>query len=80
LDLNWSEKLAKFYIWSVTLYSADTWKLRKVDRKYLESFEVWCWRKTEKIIWTDRVRNEEVLRKKSQWREEYPTNSKNKEG
>ena len=25
------------------------------------SFEMWCWRRTEKISWTDRVRNEEVL-------------------
>jgi hypothetical protein len=37
------------------------WTLRQVDQKYLESFEMWCWRRMEKIIWTDRVRNEEVL-------------------
>ena len=30
---------------------------------YLETFEKWCWRKVEKISWTDRVENEEVLRK-----------------
>ena len=29
--------------------------------KYLESFEMWCWRRMEKISWTDHVRNEEVL-------------------
>jgi hypothetical protein len=34
---------------------------RKEDQKYLESFDMWCWRRIEKIIWTDRVRNEEVL-------------------
>jgi hypothetical protein len=28
----------------------------------MESFEMSFWRRTEKIIWTDRVRNEEVLR------------------
>jgi hypothetical protein len=28
-----------------------------VDRKYVESFEMWCWRRTEKIIWADCVRN-----------------------
>jgi hypothetical protein len=28
---------------------------------YLESFEMWCWRRMEKINWTDRVRKEEVL-------------------
>jgi len=31
--------------------------LRKVDRKYLESYEMWCWRRMEKISWTDRVGN-----------------------
>jgi len=35
--------------------------LRAVDQKHLESFEMWCWRKMEKISWTDHVRNEEVL-------------------
>ena len=35
--------------------------LRKVDQKYLGSFEMWCWRRVEKISWTDRVRNEEEL-------------------
>jgi hypothetical protein len=43
------------------LYCAETWALRKVDQKYLGSFEMWCWRRMEKISWTDRVRNEEVL-------------------
>jgi hypothetical protein len=27
----------------------------------MESFEMWCWRRMEKISWTDHVRNEEVL-------------------
>jgi hypothetical protein len=27
----------------------------------VESFEMWCWRRMEKINWTDRVRNEKVL-------------------
>jgi hypothetical protein len=37
--------------------------LRKVDLKYLGSFEMWCWRRLEKISWTDRVRNEEALQR-----------------
>jgi hypothetical protein len=35
--------------------------LRAADQKHLESFEMWCWRRMEKIIWTGHVRNEEVL-------------------
>ena len=42
------------------LYGAETWTLRAVDQKHLESFEM-CWRRMEKISWTDHVRDEEVL-------------------
>jgi len=35
--------------------------LRKVDQKYLKNFEMLCWRRMEKIILMDRVKNEEVL-------------------
>jgi hypothetical protein len=60
LDLKLKKKLVKCYIWSIVLYSAETWTLRAVDQKHVESFEM-CWRRMEKIIWTDHVRNEEVL-------------------
>jgi len=42
------------------LCGAETWTLGKVVQKYLENFEMWCWRK---ISWTDRVKNEEVLQR-----------------
>ena len=50
----------KCYIWSISLYGAETWTLRRVDQKYMESFEMWWWRNME-ISCTDCVRNEEVL-------------------
>jgi hypothetical protein len=40
------------------LCGADTWTLRNVDQKYLESSEMWSWRR-KKISWIDRARNEE---------------------
>jgi hypothetical protein len=40
---------------------AETWTLRAVDQKHLGSLEMWCWRRMEKIVWIDHVRNEEVL-------------------
>ena len=40
---------------------AETWTLRAVDQKHLESFEMWCSRRMEEISWTDHVRNEDVL-------------------
>ena len=61
LDLNLRKKLVKCYIWSMALYGAENWTPRAVDQKYLGSFEMLCWRRMEKISWTDHVRNEKVL-------------------
>ena len=42
LDLELREKVEKCYIWSVALYGDETWTLRAVDQKQLESFELCC--------------------------------------
>ena len=52
MDLEMRKKLMKCYIWSIALYGAETWTLRAVDHKNLESFEMWCWRRMVKISWT----------------------------
>jgi hypothetical protein len=49
------------YIWTIALYGAETWTLRATDQKYLESVEMWSWRRMEKISWTEHMRNEIVL-------------------
>ena len=41
LDLYLRKKLVKCCIWSIALYGAETWTLRKVDQKYLERSEMW---------------------------------------
>ena len=61
LDLELRKMLVKYYVWSIAVYGAETWTLRAKDQKHLESFEMWCWRRMEKISWTDHVRNEEVI-------------------
>jgi hypothetical protein len=61
MDFELRKKQAKCYVWSIALYGAETWMRWAVDQKHLESFEMWCWRRMEKIIWTEHVRNEEVL-------------------
>jgi hypothetical protein len=39
----------------------ETWTLQKLDQKYLESFEMWFWKRMKKISWKDHVSNEAVL-------------------
>ena len=61
LYLELRKKLVKCFVWSIALCGAETWTFRAVDKKQLESFEMWCWRRMVKISWIDHVRKEEVL-------------------
>jgi hypothetical protein len=61
-DLNLRTKPVKRHIWSIVFHGAETWTLREVDRKYLEGLELCCWKRMDKINWTNNVKNEEVLR------------------
>ena len=45
---------------------------------FLIYFEMWCWRRTEKISWTDHVRNEKVLLRAKEQRNILHETSKRK--
>src|SRR6218665_2744564 len=55
--------MVKALIWSVMLYGAETWPMRKEDVKRIEAFEMWIWRRMERISWTEHRTNEELLKK-----------------
>ena len=57
------KKIVKTVIWSVALYCAETWSLRKEDISRIEALEMWIWRRIERISWTEKKTNEEVLRR-----------------
>jgi len=40
-DLNLRKKLVKCYVWSIALYSAETWTLLKKHKKCLGRFQMW---------------------------------------
>jgi hypothetical protein len=63
LDLNLRKKLVKYYFWSMDVYGAETWTLWKVDQKYPERFEMWCFKSIEETNPTEFVENQEVLKK-----------------
>jgi len=59
--LDTRKNFLKIYVWSVTLYGSETRTVSATEKKKLEAFEMWCYRKMLKIIWSDRITNEEVL-------------------
>lgn len=54
-------KIVKTLVWTTLLYGCETWTLRKEDIRKLEALEMWIWRRMEKISWTQKITNEEVL-------------------
>src|ERR1700733_10483390 len=61
MNRNLKKRLIKTLVWSTVLYGSETWTMRKEDIKKLEAFEMWTWRKMEKISWTEQKTNEELL-------------------
>jgi len=62
MNLELKKRIMKCLVWSVALYAAETWTLKQTDRRRLEAFEMYIWRRMEKISRLDKVTNEEVLR------------------
>ena len=51
------------------MYGCESWNINKECRKKLEAMEMRIWRRILKIPWTQRVKNEEVLRRVQSKRE-----------
>ena len=69
MNLELKKRIMKCLVWSVALYAAETWLLTQTDRRRLEAFEMWIWRRMEKIRWHDKAANEEALRKVNEYRQ-----------
>ena len=54
--------MIKTLVWSIALYASETWTLRKEEYKKLDALEMWLSRRMEKVSWTQRRTNEEILK------------------
>ena len=63
LNISTRIRTLKAYVWSTLLYGSETWTLNKTLKMKIEAAEMWFYRRMLKISWTDRVSNEEVLRR-----------------
>lgn len=55
------KRLVKCLVWPVALYGCETWTLRKAEIDKLKAFEMWIWRRMERVSWQDKKSNEQVL-------------------
>ena len=69
LDFNLRNKMVKCYTWSIAFCGAETWTLRKADKKCLERFEMWRCKRMDQL---DRL-CEKWSVTENHGGEEYPT-------
>ena len=50
-------KLVKFLVFPIVLYGAETWTMRKHERRKIDAFELWCWRRVLRVSWMERKTN-----------------------
>ena len=62
ITLETKVKLIKALIFPIALYGSEAWVLRKSDRKIIDAFEIWCWRRLLRIPWAARKSNVDVLK------------------
>src|SRR6267154_2594316 len=56
-------KILNCFVFSILNYGCESWTWNKAMRKKVNAFEMWCYSRILKIIWRDRVRNKEILRR-----------------
>jgi hypothetical protein len=54
-------KIAETMIFPIVTYGSESWTVRKKDRKKIDAFELWTWRRILRTPWTDRRTNVSIL-------------------
>ena len=47
----------------VATYSCESWTVKKAECWRIDAFELWCWRRLPRVLWTARRSNQSILRK-----------------
>ncbi len=60
-------RLVNEIVFAIATYGCETWTLKRVDRRRIDAFELWCWRRLLRIPWTARITNQEKLDRIEPW-------------
>ena len=44
-------------------YGCESWTVKKAERQRIDAFELWCWRRLLRVLWTARRSNQSILKK-----------------
>ena len=63
-DITLSTKvhLVKDMVFPVVMYGCESWTIKKAERRRIDAFELWCWRRLLRVPWTARRSNQSILK------------------
>ena len=47
-------RLVKTMVFPVVMYGCESWTVKKAERQRIDAFELWCWRRLLRVLWTAR--------------------------
>ena len=55
----------KAMVFPVVMYGCESWTIKKAERRRIDAFELWCWRRLLRVPWTARRSNQSILKEVS---------------
>ena len=54
--------LVKAMVFPVIMYGCESWIVKKAERRRIDAFKLWCWRRLLRVPWTARRSNQSILK------------------
>ena len=52
--------LVKAVIFTIVMYGCESWNIKKAEHQRIDTFELWCWRRFLRVLWTARRSNQSI--------------------
>ena len=69
ITLSTKVHLVKAMVFPVVMYGCESWTINKAEHRRIDAFELWCWRRLLRVLWSAGRSNEPILKEISP---EYP--------
>ena len=54
--------LVEAVVFPVVVYECESWTIKNAERRRIDAFELWCWRRLLRVPWTARTSNQSILK------------------
>ena len=62
ITLSTKVRLVKAMVFPVVMYGCESWTVKKAERRRIDAFKLWCWRRLLRVPWTARRSNQSILK------------------